>query len=753
MLGAALVLLWATAAMAGVVTGICTNGSYGNLNAIYQWQIGVAVDGSDSKALGVVDLDDGTIFNYNIGAADVAVLSDSRIAVLHNDATGARAVSVFTPQYGGGNLTGLTKDATIPAVVANSYIAPLPGGGFATTGSSSGTDSVIYEPTGPNAWTGTVVAVATGRHPHDVAGLTDETSHQFAVQQYDRYPHRYDASGHLAKHDGGKTYFNGNMEGSCSALLVNGWVSMGCDDWGTLHPTYVFDSDPATQTDGGTYTTAVGRITESDGSDISAARPMASLADGRVVILWGGGWNQNSVHFRPYTLVLNPANQPVGSIGANGEDFDVEISGNFVGRLAGDYMYEAPPAPIAEPAGLGLLLLGLPALFRRRRRRMGKVLGLVLLGLVALTPAAMANVISGLGTNSSYGQYHHVYQWRVEGNTVTRLGTVDLQAMFNNEDRGFRDIAMLSDRRVAAIHQNSAGDTWQTSVLTMQYDGAGLLTGATVDATVDNVHTPSRIGPLPNGGFVTIRGGEGVVWEMTAPDTWSSTTVTGMSSHNWDVAGLINPAGDQFVTGQYATPPGGTAARSGHKYDKTGKLASYYNSDMGSLQAWGYGGKDHGEGLRHELFQNGWVTEGYSGNNYGTYVYDGTQTDGAWHDGLKGELTASDGSPIYDKPPAALDDGRVVLFASSGWNRWENWYLFTLESDPAGQPAGSVGATGWDQLVEFNFPNRGGADAAFVGVIAGDYMYEPPAGPIAEPAGLGLVGLALLATRKRRRRA
>ncbi len=383
--------------------------------------------------------------------------------------------------------------------------------------------------------------------------------------------------------------------------------------------------------------------------------------------------------------------------------------------------------------------------------RRALVLGLLAVVLVWASVAS-GNVVTGLGRHSSYSQYNHLYQWEFGASAATSrtLGTVDLEPLFSNEDRGFRDIAVLSDRRVAVIHMNSAGDTWQTSVLTMQYDGTGLLTGATVDATVDNTHIPVKIAPVPDGGFVTIQGGSAVVWEQTAPNAWASTLVTGMSSNHWDVAGLINPAGDQFVTGQYVTPPGGTAARSGHKYDKTGKLASYYNSDMTSLQAWGYGGSSLGEGLRHPLFDNGWVTTGYSGNSYETYVYDGTQTDGAWHDGFVGEITNSDGTPIYDRNVAALDDGRVVIWFGGGYGQTQvTFRVYSLVQDPGGR-VGTIGANGEDFEVSLagNFPNLDRD-----GWIAGDYMVEPAGLPIAEPGALGLMllGLPVLLRRRPRR--
>jgi len=171
------------------------------------------------------------------------------------------------------------------------------------------------------------------------------------------------------------------------------------------------------------------------------------------------------------------------------------------------------------------------------------------------------------------------------------------------------------------------------------------------------------------------------------------------------------------VVGDYIDDPNkaGTVSRTGHKYDATSTLAKY----SGGANGWGWGYGKTGEGLRSALLSNGWVIMGESSTTIGSAVFDGTETDGQWYDGLMGEILNSDGSGIYGKPWAALDDGRVVTPYIAGYMKTGiTWYVYSLVQDPALQPAGSIGATGEDFSVLLA-PN-------VVGVVwAGDYMVEP----------------------------
>ncbi|MCX7591750.1 MAG: hypothetical protein N2255_08995 [Kiritimatiellae bacterium] len=359
----------------------------------------------------------------------------------------------------------------------------------------------------------------------------------------------------------------------------------------------------------------------------------------------------------------------------------------------------------------------------------GLSLGLVVQGAEYVHTA----ILSGLCRHTSYCSYNYLYQWEFGQSPQTSryLGKVNLGVggLFG-ADLGFNDVAMLSDRRVVVTHQDIAGTNYQVSVLSMRYDSAGLLTGAAIDITFNDLHLfvsgqRTRVAPLPNGGFVTVRGGgtggTAVIWEKTGANTWAGSIVTGMVPEVWDVAGLFKPGATHFVTGQYVTPPGGSGARSAHKYGKTGLLARYYNGSRADRRAWGYG--PPGEGLRTPLLNNGWVTVGYQAESYGTYIYDGTQTGGnVWYDGFAGEITTN-GAAIYQLNVGALNDGRVVLWRRGGWLQTVVGYLvFTLIPNPGGR-TGTVGADMPDFYVEFpgNFPNYDRD-----GRIAGDYMWQKP---------------------------
>ena len=77
------------------------------------------------------------------------------------------------------------------------------------------------------------------------------------------------------------------MEGVVSTnLLTNGWVTSCFEGWADDGPTFAWDSDPDIQADGGNYSGVKGEITNGDGSVIDPNRPVACLADGRVVLRW-----------------------------------------------------------------------------------------------------------------------------------------------------------------------------------------------------------------------------------------------------------------------------------------------------------------------------------------------------------------------------------------------------------------------------------------------------------------------------------
>jgi len=368
-------LVFASVASAGIVSGVCTNGSYGDLNAVYQWEIGATA--AECRYLGKVDLD--PMFGGSASAADIATLSDRRLAVTHKDATGANVVSVFTPQYDGtGNLTGLTVDATMPS--RRGVINPLPNGNFVEM---SGNYDRHYVQTGPTTWAMTERNVENNRQTGCNAGLINPASDEWVVGRYSRHVQKNDithvvadcynqdpttSNSYVQAYDG-KTYyyeFYGTpAEGSCNSLLQNGWVQAGGYDWGRYYESTVND---CTQTSG-SHNTVVGFLRNADGSAISNrySNQIATLDDGRVVLLWSSGYMKTTVKWNVYSLVSNPANQPAGSIGASGEDFQAVTANNFVGQISGDYMVEPAARPVPEPAGLSLMGLALLALPRRRR--------------------------------------------------------------------------------------------------------------------------------------------------------------------------------------------------------------------------------------------------------------------------------------------------------------------------------------------------------------------------------------------------
>jgi hypothetical protein len=367
---------------------------------------------------------------------------------------------------------------------------------------------------------------------------------------------------------------------------------------------------------------------------------------------------------------------------------------------------------------------------------------IVLAGLLIASPAS-ASIVSGINTHSGYGVHNSLHQWEFadSAGTSRALGRVDLDAKFGYNIKG-KDLAMLSDGRVAVAHRDSGDTKWQISVLAPVYDGGGLLTDVNIDATFDSAIATSYVAPLPNAGFVVVTGSNAAVYQQIGPSSWSPTTGTINSDTGpWDVAGLVTGTAE-FVSGFYSdAPPAGNAPRTGWKYgvdsDSNGAhelLARYYDSNYGN-KGWPYNGQ--AEGLRSDLLANGWITSTDSDTtNIGSVIFDGTETDGAWHDGnAVGEILNSDGTKVEDKLWAATSDGRVVASFSGGWLRSDtDWRVYTLIEDPNLQPAGSIGATGEDYEVTLGDGTQGAATGVFVGRIAGDYMAIP------EPATLMLMG-------------
>lgn len=352
-------LLLTAPAVGNIVSGFHYYGGYGSHNHLYQWEIGTETDGSDTRPLGKVDL--AATFGYNpqmsgsnTAYADLAMLSDRRVALTHRDADSNRVISILTPQYDvDGLLTGVNVDATLTPALAHTAIAPLPNGGFVTVG---GGTAVIYTQTGANTWSSANVSLSNGTS-YDIAGLINPGEDQFAVGHYDRQAYRYNSSGLQANYDGDTKapWGDGSRgEGLRSDLLSgNAFMVSGAGDYGANRPAAILDG---TESDGGTYTGVVGKILNGDGSEIIGGE-FAALDNGRIVRVIAWGWSQTGVTWNVYSLVEDPALQPAGSIGATGEDIQVFTAGNLVGRIAGDYMYQAA-APVPEPATLALIALG-----------------------------------------------------------------------------------------------------------------------------------------------------------------------------------------------------------------------------------------------------------------------------------------------------------------------------------------------------------------------------------------------------------
>ncbi|MCG3178377.1 MAG: hypothetical protein BIFFINMI_00704 [Phycisphaerae bacterium] len=382
------VLLAAATAGASVITGLNTDTSYGLKNSLHQWEFGVSA--TTSRSLGRVDLT--AAFGYDIRGADVAMLSDGRVAITHRDSANTKwQVSILQTLYdSGGLLTGANINTTMDVGATASRLAPLQNQGFvvATNGVA-----VVFNQTAANSWSGTSGTIASTSSFYDVAGLKAGTT-DFVIGTYASAPGSSAArtaweytmdAGNDGAHDLlGKYYdsdyskkgwgYNGTGEGLNTGLLSNGFIVSNDGD-STDIGSVLFN---ATATDGAWHdNAAVGEILDASGAKV-LDRHWAATSDGRVISASSGGWTRSDTDWQVFTLVANPNFQPSGSIGATGKDYQVTLgggaaksqngaaSGVFVGRVAGDYMVVAT---VPEPATLSLLLLGGAVLVGRRRMR------------------------------------------------------------------------------------------------------------------------------------------------------------------------------------------------------------------------------------------------------------------------------------------------------------------------------------------------------------------------------------------------
>lgn len=337
-------------------------------------------------------------------------------------------------------------------------------------------------------------------------------------------------------------------------------------------------------------------------------------------------------------------------------------------------------------------------------------------GLLLITSATHAQIVSGVCNNGAYCALNVLTQWQfgAASNTTRWAGSVNLGVggLFDYDIQlSGGDVATLSDRRVVITHQTN-GPVNVVSVLQPLYDrdilGGGVLTGLTVVAT----YPMSRklVAPLPKGGFVCVDGTGATIFRQTGPNAWSSNNVAFVNDAVYQVAGLIHADGDQFVVGHYN--------RRAYRYSSAGLQASYTNN---AAVAATWGAYSMGEGLRNNLLVNGWLIGGDNdwGNLHPTVIMDGTETGGGVYMGVKGRILNSDGTDINTGLWTSLADGRVLRPVASGWMQsGVTWSIYTLIADPPYQPLGSIGAASPD--FQAYTPTN------FVGVISGDYMFEKP---------------------------
>ncbi|MDD4892361.1 MAG: hypothetical protein PHU85_20755, partial [Phycisphaerae bacterium] len=142
-----MLLLGSSAGADAIISGVGTTTDWNApLDKLYQYT--VASNGTVTT-IGNVNLD--TLLGYTINAKDIAMLAGGRVAVLHRNAgNNASRVTVLTPQYTGGLLTGVSSYVTLNSSVSNFAtisIAPTGNGGFAVCGNSQ-PSVYFYTPSG-----------------------------------------------------------------------------------------------------------------------------------------------------------------------------------------------------------------------------------------------------------------------------------------------------------------------------------------------------------------------------------------------------------------------------------------------------------------------------------------------------------------------------------------------------------------------------------------------------------------------------